>query len=35
MKKNLFKALTGACVLLAATATMAQPAWKPEHSFSS
>lgn len=30
MKKTLFKALTGACVLLAATAVSAQTAWKPE-----
>jgi len=30
MKKIMFKALTGACVLLAATAALAQTAWKPE-----
>ena len=30
MKKIIFKALTGACVLLAATAAPAQTSWKPE-----
>lgn len=30
MKKIMFKALTGACVLLVATAAPAQTAWKPE-----
>lgn len=30
MKKNLLKALTGACVLLAAMTASAQTAWKPE-----
>ncbi len=30
MKKIMFKALTGACILLVATAALAQTAWKPE-----
>jgi len=30
MKKIMFKALTGACILLVATVALAQTAWKPE-----